>query len=86
MILYLVWVSSKSKKDRKCNEQCFKIGKTTAKHRIQKWGQFWKQLGVLSWDALGARALGEGFPRGLGKGLWKEMFVLLRSELWVYTP
>ena len=23
---------------------------------------------------------------GLGKGLWKELFVLLRSELRIYTP
>ena len=79
------------------------MGKNS-KHGVRKWDQFWKHLGVLSWDALGtmtpgedatgcrAGGLGSGgeglktLPRGLGKGLWKELFVLLRSELRVYTP
>ena len=38
----------------------------------EAWGGVWEELKTL--------------PRGLGKGLWKELFVLLRSELGIYTP
>ena len=97
-------VTSKSEKDRKSNEKGFQNLSENSKNGFRKWDQFWKHLGVLSWDALGTMTRGEDattsragglrrgreglktLPRGLGKGLWKELFVLVRSELRLYTP
>ena len=98
-------VTSKSEKDRKSNEKGFQKLQKKHKNGVRKWDQFWKHLGVLSWDALGTMTPGGdatasrvgGLGRGRGgakdppkrlggKGLWKELFVLLRSELGIYTP
>ena len=57
----------RAKKDRKSNEKGFQKMQKNNKNGVRKWDQFWKHLGVLSWDALGTMTPGE-IPTGCRAG------------------